>query len=99
MSTIATSILLLSALPVGVFGTQILSTDGFSNCGGNTDIQVQKMDVQYDNAAKKVTFDVAGTSNKQQDVTAALIVEAYGVKGRLSRTTVSSSGANNSYSV
>jgi hypothetical protein len=72
------SLLLLGALPVGVFGAQILKTDGFSSCGTNSDIQVQKLDISYDNSDKKVVFDVAGTSAKSQKVMAKLTVFAYG---------------------
>jgi hypothetical protein len=70
--------LALSALPVGVWSTNILSTDGFSTCGTNSDINVQKMNIQYNQATNKVTFDVAGTSNKEQKVMASLVVTAYG---------------------
>jgi hypothetical protein len=72
------SLLVLSALPAGVWSTNILSTDGFSSCGTNSDINVQKMNIQYNQATNKVTFDVAGTSNKEQKVMASLVVTAYG---------------------
>jgi len=77
-NVLAASLFLLSALPAGVLGAQILKTDGFSPCGGNSDIQVQKMDISYDNSNKKVVFDVAGTSKKSQEVMAKLTVFAYG---------------------
>jgi hypothetical protein len=61
-----------------VLGAQLLKTDGFSSCGGSSDIQVQKMDISYDNENKRVVFDVAGTSTKSQEVMAKLTVFAYG---------------------
>jgi hypothetical protein len=72
------SLLFLSALPAGVWGADILSTNGFSTCGAAGDINVQKMNIQYNRATNKVTFDVAGTSNKEQKVMASLVVTAYG---------------------
>ncbi|KJR82574.1 uncharacterized protein SPSK_03042 [Sporothrix schenckii 1099-18] len=61
--------------------TDILQTTGFNNCGGNdTTVTVQKVDIQYNNANKTVTFDVAGSSAKVQNVTAILNVTAYGAQ-------------------
>lgn len=70
--------LIFGALPVGVFGTDVLTTTGFSTCLDNSTITVNNLNVQYDRVAGAVTFDVAGTSSKQQNVTAALTVSAYG---------------------
>ncbi len=44
----------------------------------NSQIKVNTMDIQYDKASSKVTFDVSGTSQKKQEVIATLIVSAYG---------------------
>lgn len=55
-----------------------LQTTGFDNCGNNSDVTVQRVSIQYDNDAKTVSFDVAGTSTKVQNVTAVLNVTAYG---------------------
>ena len=44
----------------------------------NAEITVQQMNIQYDRQNNQVTFDVAGTSDKQQKVTASLVVSAYG---------------------
>ncbi|CAK7202525.1 hypothetical protein SEUCBS139899_005249 [Sporothrix eucalyptigena] len=61
--------------------TDILQTTGFNNCGGNsTSVTVQKVDIQYNNDNQTVTFDVAGTSAKVQNVTAILNVTAYGTQ-------------------
>ncbi|KAL2271177.1 hypothetical protein VTJ83DRAFT_548 [Remersonia thermophila] len=57
----------------------ILETVGFSSCtSGNASVTVQRVDIRYNNDNKTVTFDVAGTSNKIQNVTAVLNVTAYG---------------------
>ncbi len=57
---------------------QILKTDGFSDCGNDSTIKVDKVDISYDNDNKTVIFDVAGSSAKEQNVTAVLNVTAYG---------------------
>jgi hypothetical protein len=72
------SLLLLEALPARVFCTDILKTSGFSTCLVNSDIQVQNVDVEYNRLDNTVTFDVAGTSAKSQEVTGDLTVTAYG---------------------
>lgn len=75
---LAASILLHAATTTA---TDILQTTGFNNCGGNdTTVTVQKVDIQYNNANQTVTFDVAGTSSKVQNVTALLNVTAYGTQ-------------------
>jgi len=56
----------------------ILQTSGFANCGPNANVKVQKVDIKYNNDNKTVTFDVAGTSTRVQNVTAVLNVTAYG---------------------
>lgn len=55
----------------------ILKTDGFSSCGGDS-IKVDKVDISYDRDNKALTFDVAGSSLREQNVTAFLEVTAYG---------------------
>ncbi|KAK4158459.1 putative flavin carrier protein 3 [Chaetomidium leptoderma] len=62
----------------GVLGVDVLETIGFSSCNTNASVSVQKVDIKYNNDDKTVTFDVAGTSNKIQNVTAVLNVTAYG---------------------
>jgi hypothetical protein len=69
---------LLSFLPSVALATDILKTDGFSNCASNTQINVQRMDIQYNRATNKVDFNVAGTSSQEQKVIATMIVTAYG---------------------
>ncbi|PQE20882.1 transient receptor potential ion channel protein [Rutstroemia sp. NJR-2017a BBW] len=77
LSTI--SLFLLGTLPARVLADQILRTTSFSSCLDQSNIVVQKMDISYDNDAKTVTFNVAGTSNLSQNVTAQLNVTAYGI--------------------
>jgi hypothetical protein len=74
-STLSTiSLLFLGALSGKALADQILTTSGFSTCLTNSNITVQKLDITYNNDAKTVTFDVAGTSEKVQNVTAVLNV-------------------------
>ena len=44
----------------------------------DSDITVTTLSIQYDRTTHQVTFDVAGTSSKVENVTAALYVTAYG---------------------
>lgn len=77
-SSILSSALLLGALPTKVLAGGVLQTTGFSTCGGDGSIQVQTMNIQYDQDGNSVTFDVAGTSTKEQNVTGVITVYAYG---------------------
>jgi ML-like domain len=70
----ASSLLLLP----GALAADILKTQGFSSCMENAQISVNRMDIAYDKASNLLTFDVAGTSEKEQEVIAKLIVTAYG---------------------
>ncbi|KAI4127700.1 MAG: hypothetical protein LQ338_003075 [Usnochroma carphineum] len=71
-------LLALGALPARVLSADILKTSGFTSCLDNSAVQVNKLDIQYDRSKGSVTFNVAGTSAKVQNVTAALTVSAYG---------------------
>lgn len=71
--------ILLASAPLGVLAGDLLKTDGFSSClKGNSDIRVNKLDIEFDRSTKKVKFDVSGTNDKEQKVMATLIVNAYG---------------------
>ncbi|EMC95907.1 hypothetical protein BAUCODRAFT_508360 [Baudoinia panamericana UAMH 10762] len=72
------SFLLLGLLPVSVLGGNILSTSGFTICQNNATVQVTKLNVTYNKDTRIVNFDVAGSSNTVQNVTATMIVSAYG---------------------
>ncbi|KXT18802.1 hypothetical protein AC579_8252 [Pseudocercospora musae] len=69
---------LLSALPASVLAGDVLSTDGYSLCSNDPDIQVQALDVSYNKNTRRITFDVAGSSASEQNVTLELEVSAYG---------------------
>lgn len=69
---------LLSALPAGVLGGDILSTTGFSQCVNNPSVKVTKLNVQYNKNTRQINFDVAGISEQPQKVEATLLVTAYG---------------------
>ncbi|KAF7959013.1 hypothetical protein EAE96_002533 [Botrytis aclada] len=80
ISTLSTlSFVLIGTLPGRVLAAQTLTTTGYTLCLADSNISVQKMAVTYDNDAKTVTFDVAGSSTKSQNVTAEINFTAYGI--------------------
>lgn len=68
----------LGALSQMALANDILKTTGFTTCLDNSQITVQALNIQYDRTTRQITFDVAGTSTKVQNVTASLYVTAYG---------------------
>jgi hypothetical protein len=71
--------ILLASAPLGVLAGDVLKTNGFSSClDGTGDIKVNKLDISFDRATKKVVFDVSGTNEKETKVMATLTVKAYG---------------------
>ena len=68
----------LGLLPLGSVATDVLQTSGFTSCLDSSAIKVDQLNIKFDRSTKLVTFDVAGTSEKVQNVTAALTVSAYG---------------------
>lgn len=70
--------MLLGFMATTVNAGQILKTSGFSDCGSDSSVKVDKIDISYNNENKTVSFDVAGSSSKVQNVTAILNVTAYG---------------------
>jgi ML-like domain len=68
----------LGLLPSRILAGNVLQTSGYSLCSANATVQVQKFNISYDRDTQQVTFDVAGTSTQVQNVTASLIVYAYG---------------------
>lgn len=72
------AMLLFGTLSAQVLGADILQTNGFSSCLDNPVVQVQKMDIQFNKETNKLDFDVAGTNTKTQNVTASMLVTAYG---------------------
>ncbi|KAG0636574.1 hypothetical protein HOY80DRAFT_891153 [Tuber brumale] len=78
-SSLLSALLLFSALgALPVQATDVLETNGFSTCLATSDIKVDKMNVKYDRANGVVTFDLAGSSSREQKVKAVLTVTAYG---------------------
>lgn len=69
---------LLAALTMTVSANDVLKTTGFTTCMADSDITVTALDIQYDRTTQQITFDVAGSSSKVENVTAALYVTAYG---------------------
>ncbi|KAJ4416351.1 hypothetical protein N0V82_006788 [Gnomoniopsis sp. IMI 355080] len=67
-----------TALTRGVLASDVLQTSGFTNCETGSSIDVKNVDITYDKSAATVTFDVSGTSSKEQKVMATLNVTAYG---------------------
>lgn len=73
----------VSLVALSLFGSALsadtISTSGFSSCDtGDSAITVQNLDISFDKSTNKLTFNVAGTSAKSQDITASLLVTAYG---------------------
>ncbi|KAL4917449.1 hypothetical protein BDW62DRAFT_84168 [Aspergillus aurantiobrunneus] len=68
---------LLGLLPA-CYAADTLSTGRVSTCLTDSDIQVNKLDINFSRSTKNITFDVSGTNTKVQNVTAALSVTAYG---------------------
>lgn len=73
-----TAAALFITLPLGVLGTDILTTNSFSTCLDDSAIRVDALDVTYDKNTRKIKFNVAGESKTAQNVTAKLVVSAYG---------------------
>jgi hypothetical protein len=65
-------------LPVQILAADVLKTDGYSMCSATSAVRVQRFNIEYDRTTQLLTFDVAGTSDKEQKVTASLSVSAYG---------------------
>lgn len=70
-----------SVLIPSVLATDILKTNGFTSCGnGTSTINIKNVDVEFDRSSNEVIFDVAGSSSEEQEVTAELVVTAYGIQ-------------------
>lgn len=78
-TTVWGAVVAAAALATGAVANDTLSTSGFSNCDTDSSIQVNNVDIAYDKTSQEVTFDVSGTSSKQQKVMATLNVTAYGI--------------------
>ena len=74
---LAAAILLLGPSSL-VLANNVLTTSGFTNCDENPTIKVNDANVTFDQTSGNINFDVSGISNEVQNVTASLIVTAYG---------------------
>jgi Transient receptor potential (TRP) ion channel/ML-like domain len=74
---LGSALVLLSTLH-NTLAADVLQTTGFSMCNESNTIEVQRLNISYSRATQQITFDVAGTSTKIQNVTATLTVTAYG---------------------
>lgn len=73
-STLAVAATLTSS----VVAEDVLKTVNFRTCGNNTDITVNRADISFNAGTKVISFDVSGSSAREQNVTAVLQVSAYG---------------------
>ncbi len=76
--TIGRAAICAAALASRALGDQILVTTGFTTCDSDDSVEVQRVEITYNNDAKTITFDVAGMSKSVQNITAALTIRAYG---------------------
>ncbi|EFX05588.1 duf907 domain containing protein [Grosmannia clavigera kw1407] len=70
----------LSAWIQNAAAANILRTTGFTTCGTNANVTVQEIEIEYNSDSQTVTFNVAGTSTKEQNVTAKIDITAYGAQ-------------------
>ena len=75
---LAFAVLAASATLSFASASDVLSSSGFTNCAQNPDIKVNDANVTFDRSTGEVKFVVSGTSNKEQNVNASLVVMAYG---------------------
>lgn len=69
----------LTVLSTTALCEDILETIGFSNCqNGTATIELDRVNIEYNNENKTIIFDIQGTSNREQNVTAELSVTAFG---------------------
>lgn len=70
--------LVAATLATGALAGDILKTSSFMDCGSDPSVKVDHINISYNKNSRTVDFDVAGTSNKMQNVSAVLKVTAYG---------------------
>lgn len=76
--SLAAACLAWASLCSSVLAGDVLKANGFVTCMDNADIKVEKLNLSFDRSTKTMTFDVAGSSGKEQKITASLVVNAYG---------------------
>ncbi|KPM43895.1 hypothetical protein AK830_g2665 [Neonectria ditissima] len=67
-----------TAMATGVLADNVLETSTFQDCGSIKGMEVTNLDIQYNADTKKIDFNVAGSSDKERNVSAILSVTAYG---------------------
>lgn len=72
------ALLALGSLPSLGLAGGTLSTKGLSSCQTDSEIEIQDLQFTYTRSTKEVVFNVAGTSSKEQNVTASITIYAYG---------------------
>jgi hypothetical protein len=72
------SLAVVATLTTGTLAEDVLKTVSFRACGNNTDITVNRADISFNAETKVISFDVSGSSAREQNVTAVLQVSAYG---------------------
>lgn len=76
----AAAVACLGLLQPGL-AADILKNDGFTQCANGTGtIKVNNVDISFDRDTNKVDFDFSGSSTVEQEVSAELIVTAYGIE-------------------
>lgn len=70
--------LIAATLATGALAGDILKTSSFMDCGSDPSVKVDHINISYNKNTRTVDFDVAGTSNTMQNVSAVLKVTAYG---------------------
>jgi hypothetical protein len=69
----------VTTFSTGIRAQNILETIGFTSCqNGSATIQVEKVNIQYNAGDKFVSYDLAGSSSRSQNVTGELVVTAFG---------------------
>ena len=87
------AIIAFAVLPNYAFSADILSTQGFTSCMSDADVDIRKFDVTYDRSVGQVTFDIQGISPETQNITALATIYAYG--HQISTTSVDPCEPNN----
>lgn len=73
-----TALFVLGCLPTQVLAGGTLSTKGITSCMADPDIHIETLDITYTRATKEITFNLAGSNDKEREVVASLTVNAYG---------------------
>lgn len=68
----------LLALAPRAWAGDVLKNDGFKMCSANSEVTVERFNLQYNRDTQTLSFDIAGTNQKSQKVEASLFFEAYG---------------------